>query len=128
MKRLLSILQFVLGFYFLGFGISHFVLPAGLPEPMGWMYELSPTLHWFSGTAEILAGLALLVLPFVGRFLNLVPLAAAGLVLLMIGAMVWHFDRGETANVFQNLITAGVVGFLAYGRWKLHPLEEKASS
>ena len=122
MKRALMVLQLVLGIYFLFVGVMHFVLPEGLPAQMGWMYELSPALHWLSGSAEVLAGLALLGVPLIRRYGNLVPLAAAGLVLTMLGAMAWHLSRGEASNIVQNLIVGALAAFLAYQRWKTYPL------
>ena len=122
MKRALMVLQLVLGIYFLFVGVMHFVLPEGLPAQMGWMYELSPALHWLSGSAEVLAGLALLGVPLIRRYGNLVPLAAAGLVLTMLGAMAWHLSRGEASNIVQNLIVGAFAAFLAYQRWKTYPL------
>ena len=95
---------------------------------MSWMYELSTELHIFSGTAEILGGLGL-ILPAVTKIqTRLVPLAASGLVLVMIGAMVWHIQRGEYSNIFMNFILAALVGFVAYGRWKLVPLQDRNAS
>jgi uncharacterized membrane protein YphA (DoxX/SURF4 family) len=125
MNIVLWILQFVLGIYFIFVGVNHFIVPPGLPAPMAWMYELSPGLHIFSGTAEILGGLGL-ILPAVTKIqTRLVPLAAAGLVLVMIGAMVWHIQRGEYSNIVMNLILAGLAAFVAYGRWKLVPLQDR---
>ena len=54
------------------------------------------------------------------------PLAAFGIVLLMIGAIVWHAQRGETASIIQNIVLASLAALVAYGRWKLFPLEDKA--
>ncbi|MBN2500382.1 MAG: hypothetical protein JXB38_06400 [Anaerolineales bacterium] len=54
MNILLWVLQVLLGFYFVFVGVTHFIIPPGLPAPMAWMYELSPALHVFSGAAEIL--------------------------------------------------------------------------
>jgi len=48
---------------------------------------------------------------------RLTPLAVAGLVLLMIGAAVFHIARGEAPNIVQNVILAVLAGFVAYGRW-----------
>jgi uncharacterized membrane protein len=127
MNIALWILQVLLGVYFVFVGAIHFVIPPGLPEPMSWMYELSPALHYFSGIAEILGGLGL-ILP--GAFkiqTRLTPLAAAGLVLVMIGAMVWHLQRGETSNIAMNLILAALLAFVAYGRWQLSPLKDRAA-
>lgn len=129
MNRLLWILQVLLGIYFFFTGIIHFIVPPGLPAPMAWMYDLSPGLHYFSGTAEILAGLGL-ILPGLTRIqTRLTPLAALGLVIVMAGAVVWHATRsGEFANIFMNIVLAGLAGFVAYGRWKLSPLKDKGVS
>ena len=127
MNIFLWVLQFLLGIYFFMTGIVHFIVPPGLPAPMAWMYELPSGLHYFSGIAEILAGVGL-ILPGLTRIQpRLTTFAALGLVLLMLGAAVWHLPRGEFQNIVMNLILAGVVGFLAYGRWKLSPLKAKGS-
>lgn len=121
-------LQLLLGLYFFVTGIVHFIVPPGLPAPMAWMYELPPALHYFSGAAEILGGLGL-ILPGLTRLqTRLTPLAALGLVLVMIGAAVWHIPRGEFQNIIMNLILAGLMGFVAFGRWRLRPLLDKARS
>ena len=122
MNAILWILQFLLGIYFFVTGILHFIVPPGLPAPMSWMYELPAALHTFSGIAEILAGLGL-ILPGLTRIqTRLTPLAALGLVLLMLGAAIWHLGRGEYPNILMNLLLAALAAFLAYARWRLHPL------
>ncbi|TFH33885.1 MAG: DoxX family protein [Anaerolineales bacterium] len=96
MNKFFWILQVLLGVAFFFVGVMHFILPPGLPGPMSWMYELSPTLHMVSGIAEILGSLGL-ILPGLTRIQpRLTPLAAAGLMLVMIGALTWHLQRGET--------------------------------
>ncbi len=128
MNILLWVLQILFGVYFFFIGVSHFIVPAGLPAMMGWMYELSPTLHAVSGAAEILGGLGL-ILPSVTRIqTKLTPLAGLGLILVMLGAITWHMQRGETQNIMFNVVLALIVGFIAYGRWKLSPLTDKSSS
>lgn len=128
MNIILWILQFLLGIYFFVMGIVHFIVPSSLPTPMGWVYDVPPALHYFSGTAEILAGLGL-VLPGLTRIqTRLTPVAALGLVAVMVGAAVWHFARNEYWNIVVNLILAGFAGFTAYGRWRLSPLKAKDSS
>ena len=128
MNIVLWILQFVLGIYFIFTGILHFIVPPGLPAPMAWMYELSPTLHYVSGAAEVLGGLGL-ILPGLTRIqTRLTSLAALGLVLVMLGAAVWHIQRGEYPNIVMNLILAGLAAFVAYGRWKLSPLKDRAAA
>ncbi len=127
MNGLLWVLQVLLGFFFVVIGVLHFVLLPGLPAPMAWMYDLSPGLHYFSGSAEIAAGLGLVLPGLTGIQTRLTPLAAVGLVFLMVGAIVWHCTRSEFTNVARNILLMGLSGFIAYGRWKLSPLPDKGS-
>jgi VIT1/CCC1 family predicted Fe2+/Mn2+ transporter len=100
----------------------HFVVPDGLPSAMEWMYELSDTTHIVVGIAEILGGLGL-ILPSVTRIRpELTVYAAVGLVLVMVGAVVWHATRGEGASIAQNVIIGALLASVAYGRWKLYPI------
>ena len=122
MNIALWVLQALLGVYFFFTGVIHFIVPPGLPAPMAWMYELSPALHYFSGAAALLAGLGLILPGLTKIQTRLTPLAAVGLVLVMLGAAAWHIPRGEVQNIVMNLILAGLAGFVAYGRWKLKPL------
>lgn len=120
--------QILLGVYFIFAGVSHFIVPPGLPAPMAWMYELSPALHVVSGTAEILGGLGL-ILPGLTRIQpRLTPLAALGLALVMVGAAAWHVTRGEFASLFMNAVLGGLAGFVAYGRWQLRPLQVRTAA
>ena len=128
MNIFLWVLQVLFGVYFLLIGVTHFMLPPGLPAMMGWMYQLSPALHIFSGIAEILGGLGLILPGLTKIQTRLTPLAGLGLVLVMLGALVWHLQRGEVQNIAFNVVLALIVGFIAYGRWKLSPLQDKASS
>jgi uncharacterized membrane protein YphA (DoxX/SURF4 family) len=127
MNIVLWILQVLLGIYFVFVGVTHFLIPPGLPEPMSWMYELPIWLHYFSGTAEILGGLGLILPGLTKIQTRLTPLAGAGLVLVMVGALVWHLQRGEFQNIFANLVLAVLVGFVAYGRWRLSPLPDRTA-
>ncbi|MCI0520839.1 MAG: DoxX family protein [Chloroflexi bacterium] len=127
MNILLWVLQILFGVYFFLTGVTHFTVPPGLPAPLAWMYELSPGLHAFSGAAEILGGLGL-ILPAVTRIqTRLVPLAALGLALVMAGAAFWHIPRGEVQNIAMNVVVGIIAVFIAYGRWKLSPLKDRAA-
>jgi uncharacterized membrane protein len=128
MNVLLWILQVLLGVYFTLIGILHFIVPPGLPAPMAWMYELSPMLHTVSGAAEILGGLGLILPGLTKIQTRLTPLAALGLTLVMLGAVVYHLQRGEMQNIVTNLILAALLAFVAYGRWKLLPLQDRSSA
>ena len=113
--------QIALGVYFVAIGVMHFIIPDGLPDQMSWMYDLSTGLHVVSGIAEILGGLGLILPAVTGIRTELVPLAAAGLALVMLGAIVYHISRSEFQNIFFNVVLIAVLGFIAYGRYRLHP-------
>ena len=125
MNIILWVLQILFGLYFIFIGVMHFNPPSGLPPMMTWMYELSPILHYISGAAEILGGLGLILPGLLKIRTQLVPLAALGLALVMLGAVVYHLPRGEMQNIIINLVNAAVLLFIAYGRWRLHPIPEK---
>jgi len=127
-NTVLWVLQWFFGVYFVFVGVMHFVVPDGLPATMGWMYELSDTTHVVAGIAEILGGLGL-ILPSLTRIRpELTVYAAVGLVIVMIGAAVWHATRGEGAQIGQNIIIGLLLAFVAYGRWKLEPIAPRDQS
>lgn len=123
-NRILWILQWVFGLYFVVVGINHFVVPDGLPQMMDWMYELDDGLHYVAGTAEILGGLGL-ILPGLTKIQpQLTVYAALGLIAVMIGAVIWHAGReGEIAVIGTNIFNILVLAYIAYGRARLAPLE-----
>jgi len=123
MNKLLWVLQYVFGIYWVSLGVLHFVVPPGLPAQMSWMYELGFTLHAISGTLEIVGGVGL-ILPAVFRMYQfLIPLAAAGLSLVMVSAMIWHIDHGSFATTGPlNIVLTLVMLFVAWGRGVRYPL------
>ena len=122
MNRALWILQVIFGIYFVSVGIVHFVLPSGLPDQMNWMYELSDGMHLVAGSLEILGGIGL-ILPSLTKIQpTLTPVAALGLALVMVAAAIWHAQQGQAENIPQNLIFAGVMTFVSYGRFRLIPV------
>ena len=85
--------------------------PVALP---GWFLR-------FLGVAEVLGALGL-VLPGLLRIRPaLTPLAAAGLVIIMIGATVITGASGMVAVALMNLVIAFLATFVAYGRSRLAP-------
>jgi len=114
MNVVLWILQALLGVFFVFH--AYLVLwpaPQRLQSGMRYILEMPAALRWFSGVAEGLAGLALVVMPFVHGLTWLVPLAALGLVVLMLGAIAFHLMRREYPNIGLNAF----LGVLAWGRF-----------
>src|SRR5437773_10399610 len=76
----------------------------------------------FIGVAEVLGALGL-ILPGLLRIRpGLTPLAAVGLVVIMIGATVLTLAAGAVAVALISLIVGLLAAFVAYGRWRLAPL------
>jgi uncharacterized membrane protein len=121
-NRALWAVQIVFGLYFIFVGISHFIVPDGLPGQMEWMYELSDGLHLASGTAEILGGLGLILPGLTKIRTDLTAWAAFGLSAVMIGAAIWHAGRGEPSNIFLNVVIAAIMGYVGYARMRVTPL------
>ena len=125
MNKGLWVIQIILAVFFFFTGVMHFILPESLPQQMAWMYDMSTPMHIFTGVAEILGALGL-ILPALTRIqARLVPLAAAGLAVLMVGAVVFHISRAEYSNVMTNLILGLLAAFVAYERWKMIPFMDK---
>jgi uncharacterized membrane protein YphA (DoxX/SURF4 family) len=79
-------------------------------------------LRVFIGVAEILAAIGL-ILPGLTRILPwLTALAAAGLMIVMSSATVFHLFRGETASAISALVIFLLVSVIAYTRWKVLPI------
>jgi uncharacterized membrane protein YphA (DoxX/SURF4 family) len=118
--RLLWTLQWLLAIFFaLGSGAPKLFLPLDtLPMPL----PLPELFLRFVGVAEVLGGLGL-VLPGLLRIRpGLTPLAAAGLVLVTIGATVYQLAAGQPGNAVFAVVVGLLAAFVAYGRWRLVPL------
>ena len=126
MNVLLWIVQIALGVYFILTGFIHYTVPPNLPAPMQWMYEFPTVFHYIIGTAELLGGLGLILLGVIRIQTWLIPVAAAGLFTIMLGAIVYHLTRAEYQNILMNLILAGAAAFVAYGRLWLVPLTDRS--
>jgi putative oxidoreductase len=79
-------------------------------------------LRGFIGSCELLGAMGL-VLPAATRIQPwLTPLAAAGLVLIMAGAVTFHARRREFAQVGLTAVLLVLLGVTGYLRWKVVPL------
>ena len=76
----------------------------------------------FLGVAEVLAAVGL-TLPGILRIQPmLVSRAAAGVMIIMIGATVFHLSRGEYSSAITTIILLTMATFVAYMRWKVKPI------
>ena len=118
MNIALWILQVLLALFFLFAGVMKFVMPvadmAGQTGLPGWFF-------WFIGAVEILGGLGLLLPSLLRVKPVLTPLAAVGLVIVMIGATVLSIKGGIAAALIP-FVTGLLLAFVAYGRWRVAPI------
>ena len=86
-------------------------MPIALP---GWFLR-------FTGIVEVLGAIGV-ILPWLLRIRPaLTPLAATGLVIVMIGATVYTLAAGDFASAPIPLVVGILAAFVAYGRWRLTP-------
>jgi hypothetical protein len=119
MTSVLWIVQGLLALLFLFAGGMKLVLPlAALQGPValpGWFVR-------FIGVAEVLGALGLILPGLLHIRPGLTPLAAAGLVIIMIGATVVTVASGQLAPALIPVVVGLLAAFVAFGRWRLMPL------
>lgn len=75
----------------------------------------------FIGVAEVLGAMGLILPGLLGIRPGLTPLAAAGLVIIMIGATAVTLLSGDVMTALIPLVVGLLSAFVAYGRWRLAP-------
>jgi uncharacterized membrane protein YphA (DoxX/SURF4 family) len=86
-----------------------------MPIPLpGWFLR-------FTGVVEVLGAIGVILPWLLRKRPGLTPLAAAGLVIVMIGATVYTLAAGDVASAPIPLVVGILAAFVAYGRWRLTP-------
>jgi hypothetical protein len=117
----LWLVQSLLVLLLIGTGLFKLLTPiADLKALWPWTGE-HPGLVRLTGVLDALGGLGL-VLPGLLRRPGLARLAALGVALLMVGAIAFHFSRGEAANTPFNFVVLGLALFVWWGRGRPAPL------
>jgi len=120
MNIALWVLQALLALAFLGHGGLLLFPPAAIVDQMN--ASLPRWFQLFLGVAEILAGLGL-TLPALTRIQPwLVSCAAAGIIIVMVSATVFHLMRGELSSAVTTVVLLAMATFVAYGRWRVIPI------
>jgi len=121
LNTVLWIVQVLLALLFIWAGGMKLILPLEkLAGPPG-SVVLPGLFVRFIGVAELLGGLGLLLPGLLRIRTGLTPLAAAGLVIIMIGAVVVTIMGGQAGMAGIPLVTGLLAAFVAYGRWRLAP-------
>jgi len=95
--------------------VDELVKETGLPGPF----------MQFISVAELLGGIGLILPGLLRVRPGLTPLAAAGLVVIMIGATVLTLGKGDITPALAPLAVGLLLAFVAYGRWRLAPVEAR---
>jgi uncharacterized membrane protein YphA (DoxX/SURF4 family) len=123
MNQALWIVAIVLSAGFAGSGLMKLLVPKDklVSSGQGWAQDYTPTNIRLIGVVELL-GAAGLILPAVTHIAPiLVPLAAVGLVLVMVGAAAVHARRKEAMNIGVNAVLLALAVFVAWGRFGPYP-------
>lgn len=119
MRYALWIVQALLAIVFLFAGASKFIMSV---EEMTRDIHLPGAFLRFIGAVEILGAIGLILPPLLRIRPGLTPLAAAGLVIIMIGATVLSYMVGGAVMALAPFVIGLLGAFVAYGRWKLVPI------
>jgi len=117
----LWIIQGLLAALFLFSGVTKLILPI---EEMTRQIALPGLFLRFIGVCEILGALGL-ILPGIFRVrTGLTPVAAAALVIIMIGATVVNLMAGQRVAALITLVVGLLLALVAYNRSKMLPRTE----
>lgn len=120
MNTALWIVAGLLAVVFLVAGANKLIIPrqklAKAPGG-GWVLDFSAGFVKALGAVEILGAVGLILPALLNTARVLVPLAAVGLGLIMIGAAVVEYRRHEPKHVLVNLIYLALAVFVAIGRF-----------
>jgi putative oxidoreductase len=126
MNITLWVLQVLLAVAFFAHGWL-FLMPS--PEIAAQMNASLP--RWFQlflGVAEVLAAVALIVPGVTRIFPWLVSCAAAGLVIVMISATIYHLVREEFTSAAITAVLLAMASFTAYARWRISPIRPRQAT
>jgi hypothetical protein len=119
MSYALWTIQVLLALLFLFAGGMKLILPI---EEMTKEIAMPGPFLRFIGVAETLGALGLVLPGLLGIRPGLTPLAAAGLVIIMVGAVGVSVAMGQALTGLIPLVVGALAAFVAYARWKVLPL------
>lgn len=123
MNVALWVAAIVLALAMIGAGLAKLTQPKEkLVARMAWAEDFSPGVVKLIGTVELLGAVGLIVPALTGIAPILVPVAASGIAIVMLGAVIVHVRRGEKAEMVPALVLLVLAVFVAWGRFGPYPL------
>ena len=101
--------------------LDQLVGPGGMPALPGWFLR-------GIGVCEVLGAIGLILPGLLGIRPGLTPLAASGLVIIMVGATGIGIAVRDVAMALFPLVVGLLALFVAYGRWRLVPFGGSSGS
>ena len=123
MNIVLWVLQVLLALAFLAHGCLLLFPPAGMVEQMN--ASLPRWFQLFLGAAEVLAAVGVTLPGFTRIQPWLVSCAAAGIMIVMISATIFHLIRGEMGSAITTVMLLAMATFVAYVRWRVAPIRPR---
>ncbi len=123
MNILLWVLQALLALEFFAHGCLFLFPPAAMVDQMN--ASLPRWFQLFLGVAEVLAAAGLTLPGFTRIQPWLVPCAAAGIMIVMISATIFHLMRGEVTSAITTVVLLAMATFVAYMRWRVAPIRPR---
>ncbi len=119
MNIVLWIIAGLLAAAFLGAGVMKLSKPKDqlIASGMGWAENYGAGAIKAIGAVELLAAVGLVLPALLGIAPVLVPLAAAGLAVIMVGAIMIHARRGERQAIIANVVLLILAVVVAWGRF-----------
>ena len=126
MNKVLWVLQVLLALAFLAHGLLFLFPPAAIAEQMN--ATLPRWFQLFLGVAEVLAAVGLTLPGLTGIQPGFVPAAAAGVMIVMISATVFHLMRGEISSAATTAVLLAMATVVAYMRWRTLPIQPRIAA
>lgn len=122
MTNLLWPAQILLALAFSAAGATHALRYEQAKRQMPWVSAMPQRLVRIIGFLEVLGAVGLILPAVTGVLPWLTPLAAAGLALVMISAIVFHLARNERGpRLSVNGLLLALAVFVAVGRYAIVP-------
>jgi uncharacterized membrane protein YphA (DoxX/SURF4 family) len=122
MNIALWVIQLLLALTFVVSGVNKLARPRlALAGQLPYVEDFSDAQIKGIGTLEVLAAIGLMLPPLVHFATFLTPLAAVGLILVMVGAVVTHLRRSEPQMAAVNGLLLILAAVVAIGRFGFYP-------
>ena len=123
MNIVIWIVQILLALGFGMAGIMKLTQPREkLVERMGFVNDFPQNIVRLIGLLEVLGAVGVILPALTGILPWLAPVAAGGLILVMVGAMLTHIRRHEYSSIGVNVILLLLAVVVVYGRFVAVPL------